>query len=151
MIHKPTYISWYSMKSRCNNKNVKCFSRYGGRGIKYSSKWETFQGFLEDMGERIQGTTLDRKNNDGDYCKENCRWATHSEQMSNRNNFAVTINNLKRKNKFGRGVSIKPNGKYQAMVKGKYLGVFNTIKEAQEAYDKTAYKIFKNKEVLNVN
>lgn len=71
------------MKSRCNNPNYTNFSKWGGKGISYEEKWSTFLGFLEDMGERPEGTSIDRIDNEKGYYKENCRWATKKEQMNN--------------------------------------------------------------------
>ena len=75
-----TYLSWSGMISRCYRASDPYYHRYGGRGIKTSKRWKKFVYFLEDMGERPYGTTLDRKNNDGNYSKRNCRWATPKEQ-----------------------------------------------------------------------
>lgn len=80
----PTYRSWITMKTRCDNPNMKYYYNYGGRGISYCKRWKSFENFLEDMGNRPEGTSLDRINNDGNYEASNCRWATRNEQNKNR-------------------------------------------------------------------
>jgi hypothetical protein len=72
------------MLSRCNNPNHKSFKHYGGRGIEVHLNWFSYENFLRDMGRRPSPKhSLDRINNEGDYEKENCRWATASEQNKN--------------------------------------------------------------------
>jgi hypothetical protein len=78
------------MKGRCSNpKNVR-FKDYGGRGIYVCDRWQFYENFLADMGERPKGKSLDRIDNDGPYSPDNCRWATPIQQMRNkRNNIMV--------------------------------------------------------------
>lgn len=80
-----TRQSWVSMKRRCYNKNAHNYKWYGGRGIKVCDRWkDSFLNFLEDMGERPPGMTLDRKDPGGDYEPGNCRWADSHTQRVNR-------------------------------------------------------------------
>jgi hypothetical protein len=71
------------MLTRCTNPKATGFDRYGGRGIDVCDRWRSFENFLADMGERPMGLTIDRKDNNGCYCKENCRWITVAEQNRN--------------------------------------------------------------------
>lgn len=78
--------SYRSMKNRCFCKSMKCYPRYGGRGIAICDRWlgeDGFTNFLGDMGQRPRGTTLDRIDVNGDYEPSNCRWATTHEQRAN--------------------------------------------------------------------
>lgn len=81
---KSIYNIWANIKQRCLNINGSGYKDYGGRGIKICKEWEkSFINFYKDMGDRPEGKTLDRIDNDGDYCKENCRWVDRKTQNRN--------------------------------------------------------------------
>ena len=97
--HKREYASWASMRHRCDNPKSKDYCRYGQLGVTYCDRWKHFPNFVEDMGRRPEGKTLDRYHPDwrpGDkplnYSLETCRWASVEQQMANlKNNNQISI------------------------------------------------------------
>lgn len=87
-----TYRIWMAMRNRCN----RIHQDYSCRGITYDQRWDSFENFLADMGEAPDGMSIDRINNDGNYCKENCRWATREQQANNtRANIFIEWNGIR--------------------------------------------------------
>ena len=80
----PTYRSWTHMRDRCRNPSNDSWDYYGGRGITICDEWHSFEQFLADMGERPEGTSIDRIDVNGNYEPSNCRWADAKTQVENR-------------------------------------------------------------------
>ena len=92
----PEYNAWVCMRQRCNNPNHPKYPNYGGRGIVVSPEWGLFKAFFADMGcKPTSKHMLERKDNNGNYCKENCCWATNAVQSNNRRDNKVLSYNGK--------------------------------------------------------
>lgn len=122
------YKIWRHMKERCDSPKSQYYNDYGGRGISYEPKWSDFVVFMEDMYNGYNDSLeLDRIDPNGNYCKDNCQWATESHQA---------FNQRKRKtNTSGRtGVYQKKDGKYWAEIQNngntEWIGTFLTFEEA---------------------
>lgn len=126
------YITWDSMLQRCNNPKTIGYKNYGFRGITICDKWLNFDGFFEDMGFKPKGLTLERRNNDLGYCKENCYYATPTEQARNQR--------VQKRNKTGiPGVcwdKVNRNYRVKIRIENKkmlHIGQFVNLEEAAEA------------------
>ncbi len=93
----PLYGIWCDIYKRCNNKNSKRFKDYGGRGIQVAPEWREFLRFYEDMNPTYKpGLFLERVDNNGNYEKQNCVWATlHQQARNKRNNYWVKLDGVR--------------------------------------------------------
>lgn len=138
----PPYKAWQGAKERCSVEKRSTYMKYGGRGITMSKEWfDSFDAFWEDMsGTYAEGLSLDRIDVNGNYCKENCRWADNSVQSHNQR---------KREGKSStyRGVSLSSNKKVWVSSICKdgehiYLGRFEDEYIAATAYDNASELIY---------
>lgn len=137
MYGTPSHNSWRTMRERCLKPSHKSYEYY--KDVPIDPEWiESFEAFYRDMGDRPEGKTLDRIDNSLGYCKENCRWATDSEQQQNKRPNYIN----KHKGLAGVGAS---GDKFQARIRHEgvreYLGTFDTPEEANEAYNKRGLEL----------
>lgn len=143
---------WWTMKQRCNSKAPNRYKYYGARGITYDPKWETFEGFKEDMEEGYGDTLqIDRIDNDGNYCKENCRWVTARQNTMNRRKYVRDKTNIQSKYK---GVSWdRQNKQWKCSVHNKdfrFSKLFRSEVEAAKEYNRRVKELYGDFALLNV-
>ncbi len=137
----PLYHVWLAMIHRCLNPKNSNYPNYGGRGIKVTQNWvDGFENFFKDMGPKPDPDfSIDRCNNDGNYCPHNCRWADRKTQSNNRRQTRLK-NNKKVASSGVKGVQLTPYGKYLVAIsfdgKRHYLGTYPSLKEASEVANK---------------
>lgn len=93
--YSATYKIWAGILRRCTNPNESSYPDYGGRGIGIDCRWRNYIEFKKDMGEKPSGMSIERKDNNGNYCKENCVWATKKAQCNNRRSNVFLVYNGK--------------------------------------------------------
>lgn len=129
------YKIWQQMKVRCDNPKSIHFLNYGGKGITYCDKWKTFKGFWEDMCYGYtDGLTLDRLDFNKNYNKNNCRWATYTEQNNNKSDNIITKISVKELIKL---TGLSSNCIYQRLRKGWSIEtIINTPKLSNNGREK---------------
>jgi len=140
MYNSRQYQIWADMKTRCDCKNNKFYDYYGGRGVTYCDKWKTFEGFWEDMQYGYSDDlTINRRNNDGNYCKENCAWDTRHFQGHMRRKKEGTLLSII-------GGSINKDLSISASIKIDeeriYLGTYSDEKSVAKVYDDASERYY---------
>jgi hypothetical protein len=123
------YQVWKGLKQRCNNPNSKFYFNYGGRGISVCDRWnESYQNFHDDMfSEYKEGLELDRIDNNGNYCKENCRFVTKQVNTSNRRKQGSLLRGVQKMERGFKAQIVVDNRNY-------YIGFYKTEIDAHNAY-----------------
>lgn len=141
-----TMNTWESMISRCSRKTSPSYKNYGGKGIKFCRRWSKFSNFLEDMGVRPKGTSLDRIDSLKNYNQDNCRWSLRGVQNHNK----TPAKGRKYKGVFNQKTGVNYYAKIRCEGKVHYLGTFTTKLDAAIAYDAKAIELFGENASLNL-
>ncbi len=140
MSYSPEYQVWRNMLSRCTNPNHPRYADWGGRGITVCDRWlSSFIAFYEDMGDCPSGYELDRKDNDGNYGPDNCRWVPRSTSQRNKRKQSDTTSKYM-------GVYWHPGaGKWHARIRinNRYrnLGLYTVEEDARDAYNNALLEV----------
>lgn len=123
-VDHPLYSTWRNMRQRCNNSQCKDYLNYGGRGIYIASEWNDFWTFAKDMGDRPEGFSVERKDNDGPYAPWNCVWDDRGAQRRNQRKY--------RQRHFEPRIYLLPNGTWSLRIKKKTIQVFESKELAEQ-------------------
>lgn len=142
----PLYKTWQAIKDRCYNEKNQFYKKYGEKGIRMSNEWkESFENFYKDMGDKPSSRhSIDRIDNNGNYCKENCRWASIKEQNLNKTNTMKLLFNreIKTLYEWAKFIGIKPYTLYKR--------IYNQKWSVEEALTRDLQDGERKKRVINI-
>lgn len=129
MTKSTEYVAWQNMKRRCLDNSFPGYERWGGRGITVCERWLSFENFYEDMGDKPNGLTLERIDNNKGYEPSNCEWASYSQQIKNQRLRSDSSSGIK-------GINRHSNGGWMVRVDGEYHGHYKTLSDAKTARER---------------